>query len=508
MLDSKYDNLGGLLNIADFAKQSKLNESEVLQYILDGLLFPLAPTRSGILIRRIPSMLTENLFYSVLDKKSYNELINKPFTYFGYEEYKSEWDKFMSSFRHKVGQYNIDIRENYYLPLFSDIQYTNNGYVFVTSDVVFEAKKFGFAHIKQFVDPRPTRGFYFPDNPTSMYDLYALFKASKRSPNKIYDGLINRYCTSFYKIYDMKVPLCYPDVYASSEYLDLLNLIFPVSLWAISNFLGGELANIITDLNYLSADHSFFYKIGDEINRLINQVDGDDRNRSTFFNLVIASTYLDKWIPLFHGKNDFICTYDSLMLQAGQIDYARKIKDSNLHPVSFYDNSRERFVNYGYCIMRSFLNQLLIIKDDKRFESQAGLLEAIIDECIENAQNDFSGNEYFKSIYRMVSGRVGDYDFTNYIRTIEKNPCSIFFKAVPDKTKNKTQKAKFHKSDVSLELVATGNMDNYPSSVDYMKQLINSLENNGFLSLKPFSSKADLFYKYYNVKYSCNIKLG
>lgn len=505
-LNNRFGITEQVLTITEFCQKSGLTEEEVLHYINAGLLFPLAPTRRGVLIRRIPSVLTEHLFHGISDQQRYEELVNKPKTFLGYNEYKLAWHGFMEKFTLEAKRMEIDTLERYYLPWLSDIQYTNRDYVFIDSDVVWEAKTFGTAYIKQFVNPNSTRGFYHPDDFLSMYDLYYHFKSSNRLSTQFVSGLISRYCNEFYHEYDRKISLCYPDTSNSMDYLLFLGQIFPISHWAASRYLGTDLDYNPSAASYVNHNtRNIFDRIESEIIKLIQSVRDKEECRDTFFDLVIASTYFDKWIPLYPERKDLTCTYESLRLQSSQISYANELKSNGSIPLIFDDKSKDRFVHYGYCVMRSFINQLMTFNKSRSSESNKVNLDNIIYECIENAQNELQNNKLFSAVYVSASGSHLEYNFERYLTEVDKDPCSKLLRVVSNKpTGKKTHKktTNFIGESGSGHSDFTGNILNGSSYNALLNQFLGPVRLSQYRLYTPFASDAEFNYRSCNVHYS------
>jgi hypothetical protein len=444
--NNRYYNEPTFLTIKEFSIKSGLTEEEVLIYVHQGELFPLAPTRQRVLVRRIPSLLTEHLYNFVSDKERYEECFNKPNLYLGYNEHIDIWQEFLQKNESYAERMKKDLSKEY-LPWMSDIQYTEGGYIYIGPEVVAEALTFGTANIQRFVSQKMTRGFYYPYSPQDIEDLYSVYKNSTEVKPVAPASLINRFSSEFNVKQHGNPTLCYPDLSISLEYLAELGKPLPISMWAAVECLGLQSIGIPCLVNIYSVD--WITQLSDieaKIKNLLADVDGNEGNKQTFFKLVWASSYFDQWIALFPERKELTCTYDSLRLSSVQVDYAKALKSKTGGAIKYDDTSRRRFINYNYCVQRSFIYHLMSsVKKYKSEDKNHGVwLDRVIDNCIGSAQDDLATNKLFAMLAESCSGAAPGTNFYKLLKNIDKDACSglILDESNPPKIKKPKKKSK------------------------------------------------------------------
>lgn len=458
----RYDDGEEFLTISEFCTVSGCSKKEIFAYIEEGYLFPLVPTRQRILIRRIPSLLTEHLFNFESDENRYEECVNKPAIFFGYDEYIDIWRDFITNYASYALSYNKDISEKC-LPRMSDIQFTDGEYIYVEPDIVKELSEFGVAYIKRFVSSRITRGFYHPDSHLDVNKLYDRYKSIKQVVNVNSDfpqatscrvdddlasvGIYSRFCINFKDIYNKNPSLCYPNYSYSMDYLSILDGLLPVTLRAAAHYLDLSSNPFLTCSGMHSS--SWFDALRETDAKLKNSISEVNTNVDkylTFFNLVKVSSYFDQWVPLYPDRNELTCTFDSLRLSSTQIEYAKSLKSKTGNIAIFHDKSRRDHINYNYCIQRSFIYQLMqYVKKSKHEKSSLIPLERVVESCIQNAQYQLENDEMFKIFAQNSSGVVSTENFFNLLKKIDEYPCSGFYVLAPNKSKAKGSEKK-HKT--------------------------------------------------------------
>jgi hypothetical protein len=450
----RYDDGEKFLTIKEFSDEAGCSKEEVVAYIEEGYIFPLVPTRQRVLIRRIPSLLTEHLFNFESDEERYEECVNKPKLHLGYVEYIDTWRNFIKQFASYALEFNKDLSEKC-LPRMSDIQFTNGEYIYIGTDVVKELSRFGLAYIKKFVSSRITRGFYHPDSHLDINKFYDRYKFRKQAvqvngiptqanpyitddidPVSIY----SRFSIEFKNIYNKKPSLCYPDYSYSMDYLGILGELLPVTLWAASHYLDLS-SNAFLMRSGINSPSCFdaLRETETKLKNDISEVNADGDKYLTFFNLVKASSYFDQWIPLYPERNELACTYDSLRLSSTQIEYAKSLKNKTGDVAILSDKSRRDYINYNYCIQRSFIYQLMqYVKKSKRENLPLMPLEAMVTSCIQKAQDQLNNDAVFKTLAKSCSGVTSSDNFFNKLTSIDKDHCSGLFFTASKKSKTKS----------------------------------------------------------------------
>lgn len=452
----KYDNGERFLTISEFSDLSGCSKEELFAFIESGDLFPLVPTRQRILIRRIPSLLTEYLFRFIPDDNRYDECVNKPDIYLGHSEYVKNFDYFI-----KINKLKSDGSEYYisdkYRPMLSDIQYTNGEYIYIGKEVVKELSNFSVAYIKKFVSSRITRGFYYPDSHSDIDKLYDRLKFTQNYASdanifsKIYSdnnsenydpvSISSRFSFVFKNIYNKNPSLCYPDFSYSFDYMSILDDPLPITLWAAAHYLNLPRNDLL--MGHVKHSFSWFeaYRQTDS-NLMVNFFNAItyEEKYLAFFNLVKASSYFDQWIPLYPERNELTCTYDSLRFSSNQIEYAKSLKSKNCKINVITDNSRRDHVNYNHCIQRAFIYQLMqYVKKNKRDKSSSAALNDVIESCIQKAQDQLQNDRNFQIVAKSCSGTISTENFFNILTNIDIRACSGLF--VRTSKKNNTQKS-------------------------------------------------------------------
>lgn len=454
----RYDNRERFFTINEFSNVSGCSKEEIITYIENGYLFPLAPTRQRVLIRRIPSLLTEYLFNFESDEDRYEEIVNKPAIHLGYAEYIDTWRDFIKRYQLYAQSYNKDLSEQCQ-PKMSDIQFTNGEFVYIGPDVVKEISLFGEANIKRFVSSRLTRGFYHPDSYVDINKLYDRFKLSNvyvqaESISAHFDtaeandeklvSIYSRFSIEFKGIYNKNPSLCYPDYSYSMDYLGILGDLLPVTLWAAAHYLDLRPNDFLT--RYFQFSPSWLEgvrEIESKLHKIISNIDNIQDGYLFFFNLVKLSSYSDQWVPLYPERNELVCTYDSLRLSSNQIEYAKSLKYEAGTIETFHDNSRRDYINYNYSIQRSFIFQLMqYIKNSKSDNISHKSLKEIVKYCIEKAQHQLENDDMFKVFALNSSGVVSTENFFNLFNNINKDPCYGLFVTASKKSKTKGPRKK------------------------------------------------------------------
>lgn len=431
-----------LFSVSEFAKKSELSIDEVVNYIYMGKLFPLAPTRQNVLVRRIPSLLTEHLSKNVSDEESYTKILNKPRLYKGYDQHISNWDGFIRNYSDDALKDNIDLSENC-LPRHSDIRFTSGYYVYIEPDVVKEAINFGAANIKRFVFPDMMRGFYSSGCPKDIIDLYDKYRLYDNSEDEDLISIISRFSNDYHLKYGRNPSLCYPDQVSSFDYFGIVDRPLPVALSAIAEYLNldykdSEYANV----HFNSKWFPILEKADEKLQLNISAM-RESYKQFIFHDLYVLSGYLDQWVPFYPERNELICSFESLRLYSNQVQTARSIKCNEVDITTFTDNSRRDFINYHFCLQSAFIYQLMkLVKSKESKSDKNNRLAYYVDQAIELAQGQLEQDELFKIVLQSCSGVSSSENFYQKIRETTAKPCSKVFVEYSKKRIHKNPKDK------------------------------------------------------------------
>jgi hypothetical protein len=428
-----------LITIAEFCKKTGYSEEAVNELIQSGVVFPQIPTRSGILVRRIPSLLTERLFENATIQMLTEEYRNVRGTHAIYPVYIETLKVFSEQNRGVIEREGL-LPPDQNLPWKTDIFYTSNQYVHVEPSVIKEARTFGNALVRQFVLPEMTR----LNSPESHYagidGLYKSYLNSKTKNKYLEPSLRNRFSYPGNQDKSHCPVLCYPDAMKALNYIYYLGSVLPITVWMAVKYLP-EIIKSIPMFGGGSSELDIFIK---EIDKKIQGMFFRGLDDAMFHNLFSISRYTDQWIAVSPDDKELSCTYESVRLQESQVEMVKSMSTEGNNSIRRYkDSPHIRNILFKYCVQRKFI-RCLIENVESQKEDNKIFLDGYISNAIEDARIKLNSD---KSILPLAlsTGALSDKKAISYeniesqIRDIGIGECDAFILDAANK-KNKYSK--------------------------------------------------------------------
>lgn len=385
-----------LVSASQFVGRAGISEAELIDYVNNGLLFPLVPLQSGVLVRRIPSLLTESIFGCFSSEEAFETFRNAPAIYQDYDYYCDELRNYSreAGLRNLFKLYSLpDVS----IPWKTDLLYTSGEYVFIDPPTFGQMLTQEEGIVRRFVCPQMTRiseAEYHGNGISYLRDQFILQETSEM---KICPGIGSRFGFGYQsKEGDLPV-LLFPDRSCSMDYLSYLNKSFPVTVWKAVKHL-----DIIVKSNPYHAYGIDYDLLIDAISEALMGLNDRKKYFDSFF---LISKYSDQWVPARPGYDRLTSNLSSVRFYDTQIDDIKRYQKTKTYDVSsFEDKMMDRRTIRRYCILRKFVYHLY-----KNINKESGTRKAIInnyfDVCLEDAINELKDDELFVMINK-TSGAV------------------------------------------------------------------------------------------------------
>lgn len=379
-----------LLTVDEFLLQARITIEELVQYVNDGLLYPMVPTPNRTLIRRVPSALTERLYECTTSDYTANTF-SGDHRFCGFHQvYIDELKQYSELNRDKIAQENM-LAPDELLPWISDLRYTSGEYVFIDPGVFVEAFRFKWARVRRFVCcdfPRIDR------NTSALFNFYQTFISHKDTNNKFSVSIKTRFFRDPSNEKLHKPIMSSPDDLTALKYLDILAQPLPVSIGMAIKYL-----KINSEQIALKCLDDYIGLIG-LIDKNICEVFTDRQNVNDimFTNLFIISLASDQWVMPLIDEDGFGFGFESVRFLGSQKKMISEYHASDQVNMRYYqEKTGDRFMLRRYCILRKFVSRVLNT-ENIRDTDKKGWIEEHIDDSIKCMKVDLLKDDGFREV--------------------------------------------------------------------------------------------------------------
>ena len=397
-MSAHYVHDDSLLTIPQFALELKVDKDTIYKHIDNGLLFPLVPIKSGTVIRRIPSLLTEFICEAtdILSDSAFESHCGNLKPWDHYDDFMSEIKNWSKENNSLISSCNV-LPPCDLLPWKSDITITTPSYVYVQPEVIHDSNIALYGTIRQFVSPDIPRTMMLQGDMKILYEAYL----SSDSDFKSIDiGIGNRILGPFPKKTDFKKIMYYPDIESLNLTVYRSSKNFPIAIRFAINFLNLEDSVISSDnggINYDSATDL----INTKLRELANSK--NKLNFQEFADLVYLGALSDRWVPIVSNSalsvNDCLSfDRESVFLDRSQLQDIKKYAGWGTYTIAAFKQAKlDRIMVRNYAIMSKFVHFLYENSSKQSYLNKIAnksLLE-YFEYCLEDTQKALSNDAYF-----------------------------------------------------------------------------------------------------------------
>jgi hypothetical protein len=385
----------------EFIDLSGITIDELVTCINYGVIFPMVAIESGIVVRRIPSLLTESIASRISNDRIVPDSIDDHSAFLGYDAYCQDIREYSNDKRLFIESQGLAPPDTV-MPMPTDITYTSGDFVYIEPDSFMEAMRSGVGRVRKFICPDMGRNGKF-----KLYRQNLDDDEKRKSDCSVPDAfslrpsIRNRFVKVLYFNERFTPVMCYPDDESSLHYLVYLAKRFPVSIWMATKYLDifpGGRVNLKKWVGYGRLEEM----IDEKLNVIVHK---PSLTHADIAGLVEISAHSDQWIPAFPDQDVIRFDLNSIRFSPEQIKVAVELHKNGIMQMDYHGMTADNryFIRKNH-IQKEFIYQLFQFIEKQVDSETKTNLENIIKNVIGVTYNDLLNDDAFTTINALTGG--------------------------------------------------------------------------------------------------------